>query len=67
MPLIHHVLNGPLTDDEENILCLCLVEEDGKLYEEELIFDTMEDAMAFCDHFKSSIEPITLEQGWVDH
>jgi hypothetical protein len=43
------------------------VEEDGKLYEEELTFDTMEDAMAFCDHFKSSIEPITLEQGWVDH
>jgi hypothetical protein len=27
----------------------------------------MEDAINFCDHFKSSIEPIVLEQGWVDH
>jgi hypothetical protein len=65
--LIHRVLNGPLTDDEDNILCLCLVEDDGELYEEEIIFEKMEDAINFSDHFKSSIEPIVLEQGWVDH
>ena len=65
--LIHRVLNGPLEDDEDNILCLCLVEDDGELYEEEIIFENMKDAINFCDHFKSSIEPIVLEQGWVDH
>ena len=65
--LIHRVLNGPLTDDEDNILCLCLVEDDGDLYEEEIIFEKMEDAMAFCNHFKSFIEPITLEYEGADH
>jgi hypothetical protein len=43
------------------------VEDDGELYEEEIIFEKMEDAIAFADHFKVSIEPIVLEQGWVDH
>ena len=65
--LIHRVLNGPLTDDEDNILCLCLVEDDGELYEEEIIFEKMEDAMSFTNHFKSSIEPITLEYEGADH
>ena len=65
--LIHRVLNGPLEDDEENILCLCLVEDDGELYEEEIIFEKMEDAINFCDHFKVSIEPIVLEYEGTDH
>jgi hypothetical protein len=43
------------------------VEDDGDLYEEEIIFEKMEDAMAFCNHFKSSIEPITLEYEGADH
>jgi hypothetical protein len=43
------------------------VEDDGELHEEEIIFEKMEDAIYFCDHFKVSIEPIVLEYEGADH
>ena len=58
--LVHNVKAGPFDDDEGNIWSLCLVERDGKLYDEEVYFATMKDAIIFADHFKHKIEPIVL-------
>lgn len=65
--LIHRVIQGPLEDEEGNIICLCLVEDGGDLFDEELVFETMLDAILFSHHFQMSIEPLELTMQGPDH
>ena len=65
--LIHRVIQGPMEDEDGNILCLCLVEDDGDLFDEELYFETILDAITFSHHFRMSIEPINLSTEGSDH
>jgi hypothetical protein len=59
----HRVINGPLEDEDGLIICVCLVEDDGELYDEEIYFESMAEAIVFANHFKTSIEPIELNYG----
>jgi hypothetical protein len=67
MTKVHRVLNGPIEDEEGMILCVCLVECDGDLFDEEIYFEDMKTAMAFKAHFGKSIEPLTIEEGKVSY
>lgn len=59
---IWNVKSGPFSDEEGRIWNLCLVEgDDGKLFDEEIYYDNMTDAMKMVDYFLTKIEPITLE------
>jgi hypothetical protein len=65
---IHRVIEGPYeSEDEDTVWCLCLVEENGELYDIELFFDTFEEGYSFKAHFQKSIEPIILNPGSTDH
>jgi hypothetical protein len=44
----HRVINGPLEDEDGLIICVCLVEDDGELYDEEIYFESMAEAIVFC-------------------
>ena len=66
---IHRVIEGPYeSEDEDTFWCLCLVEEEGELYDAEFFFDTFDEAYAFKAHFQKSIEPIILNiDAGLDH
>lgn len=59
---IWSVKSGPFEDEEGRIWNLCLVEADnGEIFDEEIYFDSMTDAMMMVDYFLKKIDPITLE------
>lgn len=59
---IWNVKSGPFEDEEGRIWNLCLVEADnGEIFDEEIYFESMNDAMIMVDHFLKKIDPITLE------
>lgn len=60
-PKIWNVVDGPLEDEDDNIFNLCLVENDGKVEEMEIYFESMEEAMIMVLYFKKNIEPLELE------
>jgi hypothetical protein len=60
---IWEVLRGPYEDLLGMVYSICLVESDkGDMYEEEIYYDSMEDAMRMMAYFKSEIEPLVLEE-----
>lgn len=62
---VYNVIEGPINthdipfwDDEHGWLMVCLVEQDnGALMEEEIIFDTFDEAYEVVKWFKSQIAP----------
>jgi len=62
---IHRVLEGPFENYEEEgddtYWCLCLVEDNGELYDAEFFFDNFDEAYTFKMHFTKSINPIIME------
>ena len=48
----HRVINGPLEDEDGLIICVCLVEDDGELYDEEIYFESMAEAIVFLKNKK---------------
>jgi len=62
---VYNVIEGPIHtndipdwDDEKGWLMVCLVEQDnGALMEEEIIFDTFDEAYEVVKWFKSQIAP----------
>lgn len=58
---IWNVVDGPLEDEDGDIFNLCLVEYEGKVEQMEVYFESMKDAMVMVHHFKTSIEPLELE------
>lgn len=57
---IHSVESGPY-DDGEYIWNVCKVEDDGKVFDMELFFDSFGDAYKMIKHFAKSIDPLDLE------
>lgn len=57
---IYDVQSGPW-DDGEYIWNVCKVEEDGKVFSEEIFFDSFDDAYEMIKYFAKNIEPIELD------
>ena len=67
---VHRVLEGPVSREDMGYdfsayAILAAVEIDGKLEQEELWFDTLEEPYAIKKHTETKIEPYILE-GMVD-
>lgn len=57
---IHSVESGPW-DDGEYIWNVCKVENDNKVFDMEIFFDSFDDAYTMVKHFAKSIDPLDLE------
>ena len=58
---IHRILHGPEFDhDLEAWFLIVDTEKEGDMYEMSMYFDTEDDSMKMVNHFKTSIEPLTL-------
>ncbi len=60
--LVHNVVDGPFEMIGEDPWLVCLVEERGKMFHEEVSFNTLDDCYKFKGHFTVSIEPIELTE-----
>lgn len=61
--LIHKVISGPHWDDEDNVLLIALVEDNGSLFEDAIYCQDEEELWSIVHHCSTKIEPyvITLE------
>lgn len=60
---IWNVNSGPYENDDGQIWNVCLIEnEEGQMVEDEIYYETFDDAYSMVVHFKFKIEPIEIEE-----
>mgnify|MGYP006969355694 FL=1 len=58
---VHQFLEGPI-DQGDKWALLCMVEEKGLLFDDEIYFKDFNEAYNFMNKLKSSVEPILHEK-----
>lgn len=56
---VHQVIDGPY-EYPEYFTLVCLIEEDGEVYEDEVPFETFNEAYKFMSKMERSTEPLFL-------
>jgi hypothetical protein len=64
--IIHRVVDGPYVDDDTCWL-VCLVEEAGQIYHEDVEFSSFNEAYDFATEMGMSIYPIELDEWMEEH
>lgn len=56
---VHQVIDGPF-EYPEYFTLICLIEQEGEVYEDEVPFETFNEAYNFMSKAERSVEPILL-------
>lgn len=60
MKRVHQVLDGPYETSRDWYL-VCIVEEEGKIFTDEVYFNSFNEAYKFMGKLEQSIEPLTVK------